>query len=89
MNTSEWKELKSELESRNFKVSIKGRSRSEMIAESDHLIIDIYKKGISNSGTRPEIYIYDIENMVIIEHFNEYFVPRILDRVDAFIADYE
>lgn len=85
MDAKSWKQLRAELESRGYKVTLVGKHKHEYYAEKGSHIIDIYRGGITGTGSYYEVYIYDVDTQEI--EFN--FETRSSKQLMKFVDDYE
>ena len=84
MNTSEWKQIRSEMESRGYSVQLKGRSKKEYVCEKDNHIVDICRGGITGTGRGAEIYIYNVDDDCIDFQYTVYDLPKLLNYIDSY-----
>lgn len=89
MNPKDWKQLKQELINRGFKVSVKGKSKKEYIAEKDFVIVNILRGGLSNCGSQIAMYVFDPkENRMVLDDENSHY-KNLLSDLDCLLEDYQ
>lgn len=84
MNTKDWKALKSELEARGYIVSVKGRNKKEYISEKDDHIVDIYRGGVTGTGPKLKVFIYNVDTYKIDFEFSTLSYKQVLEYVDKY-----
>jgi hypothetical protein len=87
MDTKSWNQLKVELQQRGFSVQTKGRSRREYIAQKDNTMVDIFRGGLTGTGTKLLMYIYNDEAGNIEFEKEDSFSKNLLDALDAYLEE--
>jgi len=89
MNPKHWKEMKQALLNRGFKVSVKGKSKKEYIAEKDFVIVNILRGGLSGCGSTIVMYVFDPkENRMVLDDENSNY-HKLLSNLDCVLDEYK
>ena len=88
MDPNEWRNLKQILINKGFDVSVKGRNKKEYLGLNSFMSVDIYRGGITGTGSTIYMYVFD-SNQKLVYEVQDKDVNVIVDTIDCFILDYE